>query len=397
MTIETVGSADIEVLPPARPAQSDAIGQLMAHAESMQAAKQLADALCDSELVPATYRGKPGNGAAAILYGAELGLNPIQSLQQIFVVHGAPAIYARTAVALVKRHGVIVETVSSTNDAVTVRAEDSRTGQVEQSTWDIPRAELAGYTSNKKYKTDPQAMLYAKAAMEVCRKIAPDVLLGIPYSREELELEQQPTRVRSERGGVGVSSLRQRAAQAVEAGPAQTVVVPDPGAPIKRDRPQTEEQYAETQATDALSPQARGKWVKSMFAVLNEAGCTERDEQLAVITVLSGRDIEDKPEHRDGIDDAELRRVVGTLGDWKKAGRLADEVAQLLATYVGVPMAIREQLDRLAQIQKSEKYDSDDEWFAYLGDAAGVKARRTADLTYDEAAAVISLFDGPGA
>jgi recombination protein RecT len=62
-----------------------------------------------------------------------------------------------------------------------------------------------------------------------------------------------------------------------------------------------------------------------------------------------------------------------------------------------ITMATSDQLDRLAQIQKSEKYDSDDEWFAYLGDAAGVKARRTANLTYDEAAAVISLFDGPGA
>ncbi|ORA38075.1 recombination protein RecT [Mycobacterium aquaticum] len=60
-------------------------------------------------------------------------------------------------------------------------------------------------------------------------------------------------------------------------------------------------------------------------------------------------------------------------------------------------MATEDQLDRMAQIQKAEKYDSDDEWFSYLGDAAGVKARRTADMTYDEAAAVISLFDGPGA
>ncbi|WP_157680134.1 recombinase RecT [Mycobacterium dioxanotrophicus] len=60
-----------------------------------------------------------------------------------------------------------------------------------------------------------------------------------------------------------------------------------------------------------------------------------------------------------------------------------------------IRMATKAQLTRLAQIQKSEKYDSDDEWFSYLGDAAGVKARRTADVTYDEAAAVISLFDGP--
>ncbi|WP_166905962.1 recombination protein RecT [Mycobacterium sp. DL440] len=60
-----------------------------------------------------------------------------------------------------------------------------------------------------------------------------------------------------------------------------------------------------------------------------------------------------------------------------------------------VRMATKAQLTRLAQIQKAEKYDSDTEWFSYLGDAAGVKATRQADVTYDEAVAVISLFDGP--
>lgn len=199
---------EIEILPAARPAHNEAIGQLMAHAQAMTAAKQLGDALAGTDMVPADYKGKPGNAAAAILYGAELGLNPIQSLQQIFVVQGKPAIYARTAVALVKRHGILVETLSSTNDSVTVRATDPRTSQVEESTWDIGRAEQAKYTSNAKYKTDPQAMLYAKAAMEVCRKIAPDILLGIPYAREELDLEVAPQRVRSERVARGVDGLR---------------------------------------------------------------------------------------------------------------------------------------------------------------------------------------------
>ena len=166
--------------------------------------------MCASELVPVTYRGKPNNGAAAILYGAELGLNPIQSLQQIFVVHGSPAIYARTMVALVKAKAYKIWTESSTDDSVTVTGQ-APDGTTETSTWDIPRAEKAGYTSNKKYQTDPQAMLYAKAATEVCRKIAPEVLLGIDRSREELELEPQPVHVKSERVAGGVSGLPQQA------------------------------------------------------------------------------------------------------------------------------------------------------------------------------------------
>jgi hypothetical protein len=185
-------TSDIEV-------RHNPVSQLVIHAQNMSAAKQLADALCATDMVPAQYKGKPANGAAAILYGEEIGLNPIQSLQNIFIVQGKPAIYARTAVALVRRHGVKVKTVATSDESVTVSAE--REGQLEESTWDIARATAAGYLSNAKYKSNPQEMLYSKAAMEVCRKIAPDVLLGIAYSGEELELET-PVRVESSRVSV---------------------------------------------------------------------------------------------------------------------------------------------------------------------------------------------------
>lgn len=171
-------------------ASSTAVAQLMQHAQAMGAAKQLADAMCATDMVPARYKGKPGDGAAAILYGAELGLTPIQSMQQIFTVHGSPAIYARTMVAILKSRGYRIWTVESTDESVTVAGDDPRTGQSESSTWTIERARKAQYTSNKKYDTDPQAMLYAKAASEVCKKLAPEVLLGMAHSVEDLELER---------------------------------------------------------------------------------------------------------------------------------------------------------------------------------------------------------------
>ncbi|NKS14651.1 hypothetical protein GS580_27720 [Rhodococcus hoagii] len=86
---------------------------------------------------------------------------------------------------------------------------------------DRPREE-GGYTSNKKYDTDPQAMLYAKAATEVARKIAPDVLLGIAHSREELELDA-PVLATSERvkpKARGVAALEAALTPAAETEPA---------------------------------------------------------------------------------------------------------------------------------------------------------------------------------
>lgn len=166
----------------------DGLDLLTRQAEAMGAAHKLATVLCNTAMVPQTFRGKPDDGAAAILYGAELGLKPQQALQQVFVVHGQPAIYARTMVALLKAKGYRFQTVETSDEKVTVRG-TSPAGEVEESTWTIERAKKAGYTSNKKYQTDPQAMLYAKASSEVSRKLAPDVLLGIKYTAEDLELE----------------------------------------------------------------------------------------------------------------------------------------------------------------------------------------------------------------
>ena len=227
----TPADDSLSVLPPAQPMQSQSVAQLMEHAKAMQTAYELADAMCGTALVPSTYRGKPQDGTAAILYGAELGLTPIQSLQQIFVVHGTPAIYARTMVALLKSRGYRIWTESSTDESVTVLGQ-APDGTAEGSTWTIERAEKAGYVptideqtgkykvnakgnliGNEKYLTDPQAMLYAKAAAEVCRRLAPDVLLGIAYTREDLESEtpeEGPRRVRNETTAPGVDELRAR-------------------------------------------------------------------------------------------------------------------------------------------------------------------------------------------
>lgn len=307
MTIEptTTDTSGLDVLPPARPMQSGAVEQLMAHAQAMHTAKQFADALCDTDMVPAIYRGKPGNGAAAILYGAELGLSPIQALQNIFVVHGQPAIYARTAVALLKRHGVKFYTIEESPQAVTIRAE--RDGEAEESTWTIERATTADFTSNKKYQTEPQAMLWAKAAMEVSRRIAPDILLGIAYSAEEMEAAA-PQPVRASRPAPaprrGVDGLRHALA-------AKQQPEPEPAPP----------------PDSGMAESTRRKWVNRMFALLGDADCTDRDDQLEVIATFAGVG---GLEHRDALTDDQLRKVVNLLNEETKQSTLGQRITDIL-------------------------------------------------------------------
>jgi hypothetical protein len=73
---------------------------------------------------------------------------------------------------------------------------------VQTSEWTIQRAASLGLTNKQQWKTQPQAMLTARATAEIARLVGADVILGIPYAAEELtDLEDGPTTTvrRSER------------------------------------------------------------------------------------------------------------------------------------------------------------------------------------------------------
>ncbi|AHJ86593.1 RecT-like ssDNA annealing protein [Mycobacterium phage Jolie2] len=213
----------LEVFPPANAAPSTmAVAMLHEHARLYNTAWKLAGQLVQTTMVPKRFFRKQGDATAAILYGAELGLNPIQSLQRVVPIHGMPSLEARTMVGLLKARRYKVRTIEQSDTSVTVEGE-APDGEKYTSTWTIERAKLAGYVptpvvenpdvnkesdwltvtksgdwgsktsivGNMKYVTDPQTMLKAKAQAEVCRELAPDVLMGISYTSEELESEDQ--------------------------------------------------------------------------------------------------------------------------------------------------------------------------------------------------------------
>lgn len=291
------------------PDSSTAVAQLMQHAEAMNVAYELADKMCGTSLVPAIYRGKPEDGTAAILYGAELGLNPIQSLQQIFVVHGMPAIYARTMVALMKSKGHKVWTVESSDESVTVAAQRENESHVETSTWTIERARQAGYIpevdertgklktnergkliGNEKYLKDPQAMLYAKAASEVCRKIAPDVLLGIAYTREELELEYpEPVRAKAERVTAGPKRGMAGLADSLGVGAASDSSTEPEPAQVSASEPGEKVDTAADSAPAATEPLCTRAQQQKLAILLDNEKVGDRAAKLAYLQDTFGR------------------------------------------------------------------------------------------------------------
>ena len=203
LTTTQPASADVATMPLPTPAvvatgeASAAQASLRSWALAMSDAGNLARVLCASSFAPAHLRGNTTDAGVAIMKGASLGLDPIAAMESIYVISGKPALYARTMLAVVQQAGHDVWVDDQSDTSVTVSGRRRGSQQVQSSTWTIERARQAGYTSNKKYTSEPQAMLRAKATAEVCRMIAADALMGLSYSAEEVELDglgdDQPT------------------------------------------------------------------------------------------------------------------------------------------------------------------------------------------------------------
>lgn len=183
--------------------------QLVAWADAARAASALATSLVATNVCPAPFRGKPQEATAVILLGAELGLSPIAALRSMFEIRGQLGMYTRAQVALVQSRGHRIWTVRESDDEVVVagsRRDDPE--HVTEVAWTIARARQAGFIRRgqrgepSQYELQPRTMLWARAAGDVARRIAADVLNGVPELDDPAEPPQAATGARSAAGRV---------------------------------------------------------------------------------------------------------------------------------------------------------------------------------------------------
>jgi hypothetical protein len=189
---EEVMTNEIAVRQPAAVAQPDQAANtstdLEHWARQYVAAAQFAQGVCSTLMVPVAFRGKPEEATAAILAGAELGFSPMRSLNAFDNIQGTPAPKAITLRALVQAAGHKVAILESSDDKAVVMARRQGDTDWQTSTWDLARAKkLKQYATNPNWKTNPGQMLVARATAEVCRWVASDAIMGIPYAAEEIE------------------------------------------------------------------------------------------------------------------------------------------------------------------------------------------------------------------
>ena len=254
----------------------------MEWAQELAAAHQLGTALCGTEFVPSSFRGKPEAAAAAILAGKSLGLDPMNALANIFVVSGRPSMYARTMAALVLQAGHTIRRVQATDQSVIYEGGgDTTFTRVE---WTIARAQKAGYTSNKKYQSDPIAMLTAKCQAEICRVIAPDVLTGIAAtSVEEVELDD----LGETDTGAATEAPKAKRTITRKQQPAPELPAAVHDAPAPEDEPAPEDTPDDASEPGITTPQ-----LTKLNIILQEQGLTDRDDKLNYLSTYLGRSIE---------------------------------------------------------------------------------------------------------
>ena len=168
--------------------------------QSLNEAMEFANMLANSNLVPKAYQQKPGDIMVACQWGAEIGLKPLQSLQNIAVINNIPAVWGDALVALVRGSGLCEYIKQDWDDASkTATCRVKRKGEPEEMRqFSEEDARVAGHLNKDTYKKNLQRMLSIRARAFALRDVFADVLKGLKVAEEvedypaEREVNQPP-------------------------------------------------------------------------------------------------------------------------------------------------------------------------------------------------------------
>lgn len=299
---------------------NDALARLGEWVHAAASARVLVASLIDTAFVPDAYKPRIdpratdkqkaeareiaiNNGTAAVLQGVTLGIDPLMAMQQIYIIHGRPGMYAKMMVALVQAHGHEVWTEDQSDTRAVVCGRRKGFEHIERIAITMDMARKAKWTTNTKYQETPQDMLWARAAGRVCDRIASDVLKGIA-SVEQIQDEVFSTTAEVGSNGHRTVTPRKRppAIESIveeppldEGGQAETPAAPEPAA----------QRQDEPRASDSSAPETTGPPAaagigpaqqKLLHALLRDKGKADRDIALVYIAGIIGRELDSTKE-----------------------------------------------------------------------------------------------------
>jgi len=157
---------------------------------SLEEAMKFCELMAASDLVPNSYKGKPGNIAVAIQMGTELGLTPMRALRCIAVINGRASMWGDELLAMVLASPVceyVDESESTDSKGV---CKTKRRGCKEQvSIFTLEDAKRAGLLGKAgAWQTNTPRMLKLRARGFGVRDTFADVLAGLVTVEEALDI-----------------------------------------------------------------------------------------------------------------------------------------------------------------------------------------------------------------
>lgn len=169
---------------------------------TLSEAMEFSQQVSKSTYIPKEYQGKPSNVLVAMQWGMELGIGPLQALQDIAVINGKPSIYGDALLGLVRRDarclGVkeYLEGEEDNRTAVCIITRRNPVGQAEEikQTFSITDAKRAGLWGKQgPWKQYPQRMLQMRARSWAIRDGFSDVIKGLITVEEAQDMPPMKT------------------------------------------------------------------------------------------------------------------------------------------------------------------------------------------------------------
>jgi hypothetical protein len=154
---------------------------------NLEEALRFAEILAKSSMVPKNYQGRPGDILVAVQMGAEIGLKPLQALQNIATINGKPSVYGDAAMALVKAHPTcddIIETFDQAKMEATCIAKRKGKADVVCVFNKDKAVKAALWGKSGPWAQYPERMLQMRARSYALRDQFPDVLQGLILAEE---------------------------------------------------------------------------------------------------------------------------------------------------------------------------------------------------------------------
>lgn len=159
--------------------------------KNLDEAMKFSEMIADSDICPKDFKGKAGNVLVAIKMGLEVGLPPMQAIQNIAVINGRPTLWGDVIPALARAHPKFeYMNEEFSKEGFMAICKIKRKGEPEQiRTFSQEDAQKAGLWGKQgPWSKYPKRMCQMRARAFAIRDVFPDALKGIQVAEEVMDI-----------------------------------------------------------------------------------------------------------------------------------------------------------------------------------------------------------------